>query len=141
MPRNRYTLEQVQWVRDNCRCLLYREAWQLFNARFGLEISFTQFKGILFNYKILLGSLSRRKSLPIGTVSNGRIKTGDNEWPTVYQYLGIKKLEEALKKKIKRIDKKLYTSRYRGGDKKYRIKNSKQIEYLLRGERIMTNIC
>jgi hypothetical protein len=61
-----YAPEEVQWVKDNCRGLFMPEAWRLFNARFGTEITLMQFKGILFNNKIRLGTRGKVLALPAG---------------------------------------------------------------------------
>jgi hypothetical protein len=91
-----------------------------------------QIKGICWNNGIKTGAY-RRQPLPVGAVSGRKIKTGDNEWRSVQEFLHLKELKKALRARLKEIDKKLYNKRFEYGNKKYKINDSQLIKNLTGG--------
>jgi len=59
-----YTPEQIQWIKENCHGLTWREAWQLTIIHFGLKISYSQFQDILRYRRIKLGRLCLWRKYP-----------------------------------------------------------------------------
>jgi hypothetical protein len=86
-PRNRYTPEEIQFIRDNVKIITSKSCEDLldmFNRRFNCSMPMNQFKNILHNrYKIYSEIGSGR--LPIGSEHNKdqyvMVKTGHpNVW-------------------------------------------------------------
>jgi len=134
-------------MRDNCLSLSGPEAVRLFNARFGLKVTYPEFLKLATRHKIKLGGKSYgSRSKPVGTVIFIRQKDGYEElrvktatgknkmnWVSLNQYLHLRELKKATREKLKEIDTKLHGQRYIWGRKKYKIDDNKVIETLMEG--------
>ena len=99
----------IAWIKENCKGMGQVMAHASFCKHFDIEISLMQFKSILYNYKIKLGTknLCGLPTVPDGELNVKQTHIKNNgKWQTIGGFLQIRQLRGAAKNKIKAMNEK-----------------------------------
>ena len=132
-----YTPEQKQWLLEKSNSgIQYSDLIADFNSHFQTELAEFQIKGFLWNNKIKTGAY-RRKPYRAGDIDGTgkkikiKAEKKNQQWQLLSDFLGIPELKKAIKAKLKKTDKKLYTRRYACGTKANYVNEKELIVNLL----------